>query len=90
MSTTTDRLGKQANEVKKCLQETGGIARDVAREELGQLREQASGYYEQGRDKAQGVVSAVEQYVGQRPLQSVLIAAGVGLLLGRCWSWLRR
>ena len=90
MSTTSDRLGEQAMVVTKDLQEMGGIARDAAQEKLGELREQASGYYEQGQDRVQGVVSAFEQSVRQRPLKSVLIAAGVGLLLGRLWAWMRR
>jgi ElaB/YqjD/DUF883 family membrane-anchored ribosome-binding protein len=90
MATTSDRLGKQAMEVTKDLQEMGGIARDAAQEKLGQLRENASGYYRQGRDKAQGVVCAFEESVGQRPLKSVLIAAGIGLLLGQFWHWMRR
>jgi ElaB/YqjD/DUF883 family membrane-anchored ribosome-binding protein len=90
MSTTNDRLGKQALAVKEDLQEMGETVRDAAQEKLGQLREHASGYYEQGRDKVQGVVHAFEQSVGQRPLTSLLIAAGVGLLLGRFWSWMRR
>ena len=58
MATTSDRLGKQAMEVTKDLQEMGGIARDAAQEKLEQLRENASGYYRQGRDKVQGVVCA--------------------------------
>ena len=90
MSTTSDRLGDQAMVVTKDIQELGGIARDAAQEKLGQLREQASGYYQQGQDQVQGVVRAFEESVRQRPLKSVLIAAGVGLLLGRLWAWMRR
>ena len=90
MSTASDRLGNQAMEVKKDLQEMGQTVRDAAQEKLGQLREHASGYYQQGQDKVQGIVCALEQSVGQQPLRSVLIAAGVGFLLGRFWSWMRR
>ena len=83
MSTTSDRLGKQAVEVTKDLQEMGGIVRDAAQEKLGQVRENASEYYEQGRDKVHDVVCTFEQFVRQQPFKSVLIAAGVGWLLGR-------
>jgi ElaB/YqjD/DUF883 family membrane-anchored ribosome-binding protein len=82
MSTTGD-LGKQALEVKQDLQEMGETVRDAAQEKLGQMGEKASVYYEQGRDKAHGVACACEQYLRERPLQSVLVAAGVGWLLGR-------
>jgi ElaB/YqjD/DUF883 family membrane-anchored ribosome-binding protein len=68
----------------------GDIARDAAREKLGELRENASGYYQQGQDKVQGVVSAVEQSIVRQPLKSVLIAVGVGLVLGRLWAWMSR
>lgn len=90
MTTTSDRLGEQATVVTKDIQEMGGIVRDAAQEKLGQLREQASGYCQQGQDQFQGVVTAFEQSVRQQPLKSVLIAAGVGLLLGRLWAWMSR
>jgi ElaB/YqjD/DUF883 family membrane-anchored ribosome-binding protein len=90
MSTTSDRLGAQAKVVKKDLQEMGDIARDATQEKLGELRENASGYYQQGQDKVQGVVSAVEQSIVQQPLKSVLIAVGIGLVLGRLWAWMGR
>ena len=86
MSTTTDRLAKQAREVSNDLQEIGAIAKDAAQEKFGQLRQDASEYYEQGRGKLRNVVPTVEQYVRERPFMSVLIAAGVGLLFGRFWK----
>ena len=85
MSTTTDRLGKQAMEVKKDLQETGGTLMDAAQEKLEQVGEKASEYCEQGRDKVHGVACACEQFLRQRPLTSVLLAVGIGWLLGRFW-----
>jgi ElaB/YqjD/DUF883 family membrane-anchored ribosome-binding protein len=85
MSTTSDRLGAQANEVSKDLKEMGAIVRDAAQEKLGQVRENATEYCEQGRDNVHGVLCNFEQYVRARPVKSVLIAAGVGLLFGRFW-----
>lgn len=90
MSTTSDRLGEQAKVVTKDLQQMGDIARDAAREKVEELRENASGYYQQGQDKVQGVVSSFEQSIVQQPLKSVLIAVGVGLVLGRLWAWMSR
>jgi ElaB/YqjD/DUF883 family membrane-anchored ribosome-binding protein len=86
MPTTSDRLAKQAREMSNDLQDFGSIAKDAAQEKLGQLREDASEYYERGRDKVRNVVPAVERYVRERPFMSVLIAAGVGLLFGRFWK----
>ena len=78
-------LRRQAREVSKDLQELGGAASDAAQEKLGQVSENASEYYEQGRDKVHDVVCTFEQFVRQQPFKSVLIAAGVGWLLGRFW-----
>ena len=82
---TSDRLGMQAKEVSKDLREMGDILRDAAEETLGQVRENATEFYEQGRDKIYGVGGSFEQYVRERPVKSVLIAAGIGLLFGRFW-----
>ena len=41
-----------------------------------------SEYYEQGRDQVQHAERAVEHFIEKRPLKSVLIAAGVGIVLG--------
>ena len=85
MATTSDQLGKQAKEVTEDVQKMGGTVRDAAQEKLGQVGEKASEYYELGRDKAHGVACACEQFVRQRPLRSVLLAAGIGWVLGRFW-----
>jgi ElaB/YqjD/DUF883 family membrane-anchored ribosome-binding protein len=86
MSTTRDRLGKQATKVKKDLHQMGESVRDAAQEKLERASERASEYYEQGRDQAQGLVCACEQFVRERPLRSVLTAAGIGWLIGHFWK----
>ena len=86
MSTTSERLGKQATEVKKDLQEMGEAVRDAAQEKLEQVGEKASEYSKLGRDKVHGVACACEQFIRERPLMSVLSAAGIGWLLGRIWK----
>lgn len=83
MSNTNERLGQQATEVKENLQEMGGIVRDAAQEKFEQLRTNVSEHYEQGCDQVRSVERTVEQYLRQRPIASVLIAAGVGLFVGR-------
>ena len=86
MSATTDRLEQQAKEVTEDLQKMGGTIREAAQEKLGQVGERASQCCEQGRDNAHGIACACEQFIGQKPLMSVLLAAGVGLLFGRFWN----
>lgn len=69
------RLGEQAMKVNDDLHETVRITRDVARAKL-----------DEGREMAEQIERTVEDLVRQRPLTSVLIAAGVGMVLGRMWS----
>lgn len=78
------------------LRDVGSQLRDQAQQQFGQVRDQASQYYEQGRDRAveyyeQGRQRAMEMeqnlenYIREQPVKSVLIAAGVGCLLGFIW-----
>ena len=86
MATTSDRLGKHAREVKDDLQEMGETVKGVAEEQLAQIGEKASEYLEEGRDKVHGLACACEQFVRQRPLRSVMAAAGIGWLVGHFWK----
>jgi ElaB/YqjD/DUF883 family membrane-anchored ribosome-binding protein len=84
-ATATDRLREQACEVTKELQEMGNTASDAVRENIGQLQDEVSEYYERGRDQAYQAERTFEQIIKDHPLKSILIAAGVGLFLGRFW-----
>lgn len=81
----SDRLREQAHAVTEDIQEMGGIARDAAEEKLERVRENASELCDEGRDKVRQAARSLEQYIAEQPLTSVLIAGGVGLLLGRFW-----
>ena len=80
-----DRIGAQAKEVGKDLQEMGGTAVEALQDKFGELRNTASEYYEQGKDKFSEVEDSIEKFIKEQPLKSVLIAAGAGWLLGRFW-----
>jgi ElaB/YqjD/DUF883 family membrane-anchored ribosome-binding protein len=81
-----DRMRSQAQKVTSDLQEMGSIAGDVVHENLGQIRDTASEYFERQRDEVQRVEQTLESYIKDRPFQSIIIAAGVGLFVGRLWS----
>jgi len=80
-----DRMRSQAQKVKSDLQEMGSIAGDVVQENLGQVRDTASEYFERQRDEVHRVEQTLASHIKDRPIQSILIAAGVGLFLGRFW-----
>ena len=81
----SNRLGGKARTVTQDFQELGGMAREMAQEKVEQLRASAAEYCEEGRDRVQQVERGFEQFVRQQPLKSILIAAGVGMLLGGLW-----
>ena len=80
------QLRDTAQQVQQGIREMGGQVRDIASDQYNNLREQASQYYEQGRQRAQEWEQGLEQYVHEKPIQSLLIAAGVGMLLGILWK----
>ena len=86
MSTTSERLGKQAKEVTEDLEAMGETVSDAAKEKLEQVGARASEYCEQGRERVHGIACHCEQFVRQKPLTSVLLAVGIGWLLGRFWK----
>jgi len=78
--------GEQAKQVADNLRDLGGQVREAAREKYSQLSDQAHEYYDQGRQKAHEWEEGIESYIKEKPLQSVLIAAGVGVVLGLLWK----
>jgi ElaB/YqjD/DUF883 family membrane-anchored ribosome-binding protein len=85
MSTTSERLGKQAREVTEDVKKMGETVRDAAQEKLDQVGEKAVECCAEGREQVHGAACACEQFLRQRPLMSVALAAGVGWLFGRFW-----
>ena len=76
---------KTPRTVVQDLQELGGMAREMANEKVEQVRAGAAEYVNDGRDKVRQLEHTVEQYIREQPFTSMLIAAGVGLVLGRFW-----
>jgi ElaB/YqjD/DUF883 family membrane-anchored ribosome-binding protein len=85
-ASATDQLKDSAQQVTQNLRNIGSQARDAANEKYSDLKQQANDYYDQGKDRAQQWEQGLEQYVQEKPIQSLLIAAGVGLVLGVLWK----
>ncbi len=79
-------MRETAQQVQDNLRNLGSQVRDTATDQYGQMRDQATQYYEQGRQRATEMEQSLEQYVHEKPIQSLLIAAGVGLVLGVLWK----
>jgi ElaB/YqjD/DUF883 family membrane-anchored ribosome-binding protein len=67
------------------LQELGGMAREMATEKVEQVRSNVASCANEGRERVRSVEHSIEEYIREQPLKSMLIATGVGLLLGRFW-----
>jgi len=64
------------------IQETGQELLDKAQELTTQGKEVAVEYYEEGREQVLAWQQQLENQVREKPLQSILMAAGIGLLFG--------
>ena len=64
------------------MQETGKEMRDKAQELMTQGKEVAAEYYQEGRNQVLAWQQQLENQVREKPLQSILVAAGIGLLYG--------
>ncbi|MGE3541235.1 MAG: YqjD family protein [Candidatus Tectimicrobiota bacterium] len=79
-------------QVRNTAQQVGTQVRDSA-QELGsqaqamgaKAQETLSEQYEYGRESLQDLQQTVEARVRENPLQSVLVAGAVGMLLGLLW-----
>ena len=81
-----DRAQEAGAQVRDRAQEAGAQVRDRAQELVRQGGETVSDYYQQGRQQMEAVENTLEDGIRAKPLQSVLIAAGIGMLLGLLWK----
>ena len=81
-------VGAAARQVGENLRDLGGQVRETATQQYDHLKEQAADYYAEGRERALEIEQTLEQYVQEKPIQALLMAAGVGIVLG--WLWKRR
>jgi ElaB/YqjD/DUF883 family membrane-anchored ribosome-binding protein len=77
-----DKLREQAETIRDDVRELGGIARDAAKEKLDSARRATSEFYEDKKEKVSEYEDQLISYVREKPIKSVLIAAGVGAFLG--------
>ena len=86
MRDTAHRVRKTANEEANSVLESARDAGDhftqAVRSGVTHMRDTASDYIDQGRDKAREMEQIVEQRITDRPFGSVLMALGLGFLFG--------
>lgn len=65
------------------LKEFGNRAGEIAQEKYDRMKKGAADMMEQGRERFEDMEESLEDYVAANPLKSILIAAGVGVIVGR-------
>ena len=68
--------------LEKDLRDLTKISRAMASDTVGMLKDSAGEYYQQGVKRAKGMERDLEARIKAHPLQSLLIALGVGWLFG--------
>lgn len=58
------------------------INKEVLEEKVHEARDLARSTYERGKEKAVEWEESFEDYVKERPIKSLLVALGVGLIVG--------
>lgn len=81
----SERVSGMAADLQHHAQEMGAQIKDVAEQKMNEVRDSAAQYYEQGRERAQVAAGDMENYIREQPTKSLLIAAGIGAVLGVLW-----
>ncbi len=79
---TRATLGEQTSKVAEEVRELGNIALSSAGEALQSVKERGGEVLEKGKERAGAAREGFEGYVSENPFKSVLIAAGIGALIG--------
>lgn len=79
---TSPAAGASTSEQREWRQDTGQEVSHKVQEIAQQGQEAAAEYYQQGREQVLAWQRQIEHQVREKPIQSLLVAAGLGLLFG--------
>ena len=77
----TDALRNKAGEVREDLSEMASLAVDAGRDQLGKIRDSTVKNLDDAKEQLATFEAALKSYVCQRPVKSLLIAAGIGMVM---------
>jgi len=80
-----ERAQELGAQVHNWTQEVGGQLKEGAQEAMRQTETSASQLSAQGREAVGQLEKTLEDYVRAKPLQSLMIAAGVGVMVALLW-----
>jgi ElaB/YqjD/DUF883 family membrane-anchored ribosome-binding protein len=75
-------VNEEVPTITEGLQTAANAAKRLAGDSVDAVRETAHEFIDQGRTKAQEAGESLETHVREQPVKSVLIAGGIGFMLG--------
>jgi ElaB/YqjD/DUF883 family membrane-anchored ribosome-binding protein len=79
---TRDTFAESASTLGQDIREVRDAAKRVATDSMGAMRETAHQFVDDGRSRVRALGDDVQAKVQAQPIKSLLIAAGVGALIG--------
>jgi ElaB/YqjD/DUF883 family membrane-anchored ribosome-binding protein len=76
------RIREKARDLSHDAQMLGAATRVAAAETVENLRTTAADYYEKGRERVTDLGHTVEDQIRRHPITSLLIASGIGFVIG--------
>ena len=80
-----DKFRDKLTETRENIADMGHLAKETVQDKLHELKDRAAESYADGKEKLQDIEKSLARHVRESPMKSVLIAAGVGLVLGVLW-----
>ena len=80
-----DKAQEVGTQVRDWAQEKGNQLKKGAQDTMHQVEASASQLSDMGRTATEELEESLEDRIRYKPLQSVLVAAGVGILIGLLW-----
>ena len=69
-------------ETRDHVMDMGHLAKEAVQEKLGKLRDAAAHGVQRGKAQLVGLEEGLEERVRERPIKALLIAAGIGAIVG--------
>lgn len=84
-SSSREKLRDKLSETRENIVDMGHLAKEAVQDKFHDLKDRATDQYERGREKVHEWEEGLARTVRSAPMKSVLVAAGVGLVLGFLW-----
>jgi ElaB/YqjD/DUF883 family membrane-anchored ribosome-binding protein len=82
----SEEFNGKRSELSKDIKDLGKLTGTLASDAANVVQENATQYYSRGLKQIKNLEQTLENRIQKNPVQSLLIVAGVGLVLGALWN----